>query len=523
MSSADMNHQPVRGDVGPCPLILRLPFDVLSIILSIVVSSFEGDFEAADEGNGQANDEVGETGQEEPKNNSATGFRKDPLLDVRSTCRTFRQIADQLPFWYVDDFNIAALPPRLFPQPSTFVEVLLADQHLQACLSRKRNWFFSDPGVFEIVAQKVPQFGENVQSLTLNSRTLCKIFNGAYAGGEKWGGLLEVSSRPLRSTPKLNNIFISLTSLEVISRDHIHLNKLPPSLRVLKLIAPDLHECSCNNSLPNLQAFTFEPYRRPQHLDFRRLLPLKSKSTLSRVHLEFGDRPNGTQYINGMKFLINFVHITDLAIHPLTSEMCKVLATSALRLKSFSTYSDSRSELHTAPLCDLLASPTLSELQIFNYEYRNWTQLKQEINHLYEPVICLLSKLTDLEEFYLSYPLSEDWFAYFEPCTKLRKVVWDYSYFPTVEVPFHFDFEDSRLCKVLRKTLRKIYPAADVEITSCYRPEYGDRRQEKEKKARELRAARKLLGGEGYSSSEEDDDEEQQQQQREEEDQTSVH
>ena len=57
--------------------------------------------------------------------------------------------------------------------------------------------------------------------------------------------------------------------------------------------------------------------------------------------------------------LMEFVHLTDLAIRSLTRETCPILLHSSLRLRKFATRSLFEDKLHTGALLDLLNSPVL--------------------------------------------------------------------------------------------------------------------------------------------------------------------
>jgi hypothetical protein len=265
------------------------------------------------------------------------------------------------------------------------------------------------------------------------------------------------------------------------------------------MIAP-FANCNCKNTLPHLHDFSFSPYGT-EPLEFRRLLPVNSKSTLTRFDVDIRDHPPSSHYVDDMKLLIDFIHITDLAICPLTREMCQILVGSPLRLTSFSTHSYHPHQLHAGPLRDLLTSSVLREARTFKYEYKNFTQFGPDTRPIYEPLIQLVTSLPDLEELQLGYPLHEDWFANLQTCTSLRKIVWDYSDFPTEEVRYHFKFEDSRLTRALRAALSNLDPAPYVEVLSCYRPEQLGIGRVKEENARELRAARKLKARAAESSS----------------------
>jgi hypothetical protein len=64
------------------------------------------------------------------------------------------------------------------------------------------------------------------------------------------------AARPAHSSALILN-YANLTSLEMISHDHIHLDPLLPSLRVLLLIMP-FANCDCKNTLSRLETFVVD-------------------------------------------------------------------------------------------------------------------------------------------------------------------------------------------------------------------------------------------------------------------------
>jgi hypothetical protein len=158
-----------------------------------------------------------------------------------------------------------------------------------------------------------------------------------------------------------------------------------------------------------------------------------------------------------------------------------------------------------------LASSVLREVKAFRYEGTGPTQFGPETRTLYEPSIHLITRLPDLETLYLGYPLHEDWFESLRASSNLRKIVWDYSDFPTDEVRFHFDFEDSRLTEALQAALTTdLNPAPYVDVHSRNRyeglgPGMG---QYIEEERRKLRVARGLPIEEEEKDSEEEEEEE---------------
>ena len=177
----------------------------------------------------------------------------------------------------------------------------------------------------------------------------------------------------------LNTTIPTLTYLEVYSKDHIHLDKLPPSLQKL-IILTSSGKWNCENNLPHLQTFDFVETRSHArfenlgagHLKFQRILPFNSKSTLTRFASLIPDHPPSKQYLNDVRHLMQFFHLTDLAIRPLTREMRSVLLHSSLRLQIFATRSLFEDKLHTGALLDLLNSPVLRNLESFEYDYANY-------------------------------------------------------------------------------------------------------------------------------------------------------
>jgi hypothetical protein len=97
------------------------------------------------------------------------GFLKT-LGAIRSICRTIRSVADNLPFWYDEDFEWL-YPGSYYRNRKAglqYLEVMLADSHLRDCLSRrKRDWCVAsyNPATLEILMRTMPGFKENAESL----------------------------------------------------------------------------------------------------------------------------------------------------------------------------------------------------------------------------------------------------------------------------------------------------------------------------------------------------------------------
>jgi hypothetical protein len=257
-----------QHEAQPLPPICRLPIELLSDILSLVVPSvIPPDFQPH---------------RRRFNRNHPAKIIESPFHCVRSTCRTFRRIADQLPFWSVDDFDINDIlnfepersGPSLFgpedtlPPYSPYLEAVLADSHLQGCLDRKTSWFVANAVLWETLVHSMPNFGRHAQYLKLNGNGYCDYPYG-------------------HVTPTLFEIFPVLTHLEIESNDHVCLDDLPETLKILNIIAPLVEDCDCENDLPNLEELDYTPLDGEMPLEFRRMLPLESTENFQELRFKF--------------------------------------------------------------------------------------------------------------------------------------------------------------------------------------------------------------------------------------------
>jgi hypothetical protein len=217
------------------PAILRLPVELLQRILLIVIPLI--------------------------KYNELYRLRyrlleDSPFHTLRSTCRIFRWMVDDLPFWQSDTFRLP------FTLTTDYFEVLLSDSHLQQCLARKTGWSDCSLQVVQILKRHVPQFGQRVHYLRLNNNYTSK----------SWGKISET----------LCGAFPVLMVLELSSDTHVHLDILPPTLWRFELHAPPKDNCHCFNTLPHLEQFSYHHHScNPLH--FKKLLPFKFQGHPSRI------------------------------------------------------------------------------------------------------------------------------------------------------------------------------------------------------------------------------------------------
>lgn len=371
-------------------------------------------------------------------------FVESPFHCVRSTCRTFRQIVDQLPFWQDDRFDIASVeefrPEGYWPtlalgllERPVYTAVLLSDPHLQQCLVRKTGWEAASPRVFETLALKIPSFGQCVRYLNLE--------------GEFWHWV--------DITNILRDAFPILEDLKVYSEDHIHLNTLPRTLQKLTHLGSLVTTCHCHNDLPILKDFTFctggetlEDDDGPE--TFKWLLPFSSRNTLEC--LDFDSRMEWEPTNDAFKsfsLLQQLGNLTTLIMGYISPAVIRFLARSSFRLKKFEA---STGVLDSLPCFrDLLDSPVLHHVEDlefnFGFDKNTTTEERQE----FEPLIQTIANLPVLEYLNLFYPLNADWFRHFEKAYRLKRFVWCYQHFVDSAPVTDYDSESKELVECLRR------------------------------------------------------------------------
>jgi hypothetical protein len=389
------------------PHILCLPAEVLSIILSLAVP-YICPF--------HRHTPVGRV-----------TLVESPFHCVRSTCRTFRQIVDQLPFWQDDQFDIADIEqfrcepwwptydstytPGLVEQPVATV-ALLSDPHLQQCLVRKTGWVAASPRVFETLAREIPSFGQGVRYLDLPNGEFCQ-----------W----------VHVTNTLRDAFPILEDLHIYSEDHIHLNTLPQTLQKFTLTGPLVTTCDCHNDLPILKEFNYCTGDEDLEDDagpftFERLLPFSSRNTLQRFDFDFGiDWEPTDDAFQSFSLLQRLGNLTTLIMGYVSPHIFRFLARSSFRLQKFKASTGVLDSLQS--FRDLLDSPVLHNVEDLSFDFGMDKDTTTEEGQEFEPLIQTIANLPVLESLKLLYPLKAEWFRHFENASGLKRVVWYYDRF----------------------------------------------------------------------------------------------
>lgn len=159
--------------------------------------------------------------------------KPSPVFSIRSTCRRFRAVCNELDFWRDDDrFDLVDLIHRsrvesssqgelvcnpqfdLKSQYEHFFSTLLADEHLLQCLQRKSYWRFNSLLSLLTTIQCIPQFREREISVTLADH-FGDEESAENAFFEEWGSQKPSSSGLLSHGCAYLGVCHGLTSLDI--------------------------------------------------------------------------------------------------------------------------------------------------------------------------------------------------------------------------------------------------------------------------------------------------------------------
>ena len=351
-----------------------------------------------------------------------------PYQTVRHVCKTFRTIADQLPFWYEREFQFEILRFRRIPpliagfgfsyfsqrfslysyepyhssKTASFVDVLLQDAHLVECLGRKKAWAFYSKEVFGAISRNIPGVHNNTEWLHLDWRDgVTPRWSPGSSAGIKG-----------RLTCFTNLGYLQLQT----DSDYAGFSSyaLPNSLRILRVDEP----WRCNvHELDNLQDFSARIFSLPRgRINLRYIIPMLSASKLTSLTLDFSCT------INEMRFdaLDAFTSLDTLIIRLPPLPFIAYLPRSRLSVSKFLLTLQSVDECRE--LTATLSAPFFRSVKHFAFEVKEG-QIEPQITF---PLIAAFTRLSELEEIELSLPIQIEWCRLVRNFTSsVRRIRWE--------------------------------------------------------------------------------------------------
>jgi hypothetical protein len=135
-------------------------------------------------------------------------YRRD-FFTLRSVCRTFRALVNELDFWWDEEFELVALLPydhKLYSaeielRHGNFLTELLEDRQLIEWLGRRPSWRFTNMTSFRTVYTLVHSFRDTITSIVFEGAINTPLVDG-------WRGSLRTGIQALANCPNLTSLKI---------------------------------------------------------------------------------------------------------------------------------------------------------------------------------------------------------------------------------------------------------------------------------------------------------------------------
>ena len=334
-----------------------------------------------------------------------------PALTIRSVCRRFRAIANELPFWYAGHFDLLNLLPE-FRSPNSdekFLQALFTDNHLVECLRRKTEWEFRNLPNFLVVMERVPSFQQCVTTVTLRAFCDDSVKNPLSPSS------LDVAIQKLAACSRLTSLEIlfnnSLLSLDLISRSCPSLNNI-----FIRSFTSNLRGTLENLSC--VQRLHYELSHNAEH-PAQFLFPLNSAKSLTTLVIQAQRR--GSLDARDINRLDAFVNLTSLHIYPLYPDICDFIVRSRLKLSTFRTIVDI-TEVTTETMAGVLSSHSLQTVQ--NLYLRIEADFEEDLDYLQPIINIVTTKLLSIQKLEFETGLDLHWCQQFSRLLNLESLIW---------------------------------------------------------------------------------------------------
>jgi hypothetical protein len=313
-------------------------------------------------------------------NNESSYRYHAPAMTIRAVCRQFREVANELPFWYQDDFDLLdLLPRRQYPNvrssssEESFLKVVLADNHLVETLQRKTHWNFRSLGGFSAILECIPSFDRSTTSVKIYPfhqivRRPVRTYPFYQQARRREGISPEPVFRKPANCRRLTSLEFGYSNL----RGKLDLDVLSnscPFLTTLVIHTDFTYVLSGTLAgLSNVHQFRLHPHGYSPGL--MPLFPMSSANSLENLSLSISSE----SYFESLwpPSVINiFANLTSLRVEPLNSKICKFLTHSRLKLLNFTTTVEERPEITMENVAQTLSSECLQKVETLSLAVRS--------------------------------------------------------------------------------------------------------------------------------------------------------
>lgn len=337
------------------------------------------------------------------------------ILVVRQVCHQFRAVADDLSFWYDDNFEPVSLISNFKGssrvRESPFLNSLLTDIQLVNNLGgKKKNWRFHSFSAFSIFFEAIPMFRENVTGL-------------AFVVGSR-GQQVNITGYSLEKLTNALRLCSQLQSLHLQHLGDLHLDQISdvaPALTVLRISGgrPNSLVDGTLDHFSNLHELVLDNVEwtsRPSKID----LPAWSAKTLKVLEIRGVEKPYTIESLS------QFSSLSSLYISPCDQKACNMIIASKSTLKRFGvgiSYSD---KISLSIIIAMISAPSLKTLEVFSFNLEDHRYLEQWTENDYRNFVEAISSNTKLlHTIHLSMPFRKTSFQHFASLISLRSVSWE--------------------------------------------------------------------------------------------------
>jgi hypothetical protein len=360
------------------------------------------------------------------------------IFGLRSTCRRFRALVNELPFWFDPNFKVVeVIPPR--QQWSTdldwegydagFLRLIFQDRHLVQCLARRTRWHFKNLQTLRVVIDCVPSFSLGA--------TFVGFYYGEYAQAMH-AQAIDWQSSSINDSVRQLTVCQSLTSLIIhflqdVTLDLTLIAASCPSLKWLHLLYIE----NCEGTLAGLHSLEYlyvsdcVPFPRVGYL-----VPVDSSMSLTHLALTFAydEFWLDDTFRNGA--LDGFANLKSLYAHPLSDGMCDFLLRTTIELNELrTTVVKQHGIANLLKIISMLSKPSLCHLRSMCLAIEDHVDWRASYQSIAESIV---RSLTGIEEMVLGMGMDVSWWPMFTNLRNLKRLIW---YVPGEDCRVTYDHE----------------------------------------------------------------------------------
>jgi hypothetical protein len=384
-------------------------------------------------------------------------FQFSDIISIRSVCRRFRAVFNELPFWYDGDFDLLDLisnrewlyPIELFEDCRAFLEDLLSERQLIERFVLRSKWRFRNLISFQTVHKFVPSFSENTTAVVLESDFTRATASTKFRHGRSWESPLTLRGLspddesdcrwlcPLldaKARTPIQRFLVNLGNCHCLTTLQLSTIRAPLDLDSIVRFCPQIKGLRLTRimqykgnlqGLSLLQELDVRNFTSPINVPMDYILPKNSALSLTRlsiVHDEWMDPEDDISPV-WPTLLDVFLNVTSLCISPVTDSFCDFIVRANLSLIDFRAQVTHGAEVTMTKVVDIFSAQSLRNLRHLRFSIRKYKRIPAPFLRLLEAIV---SNLHLLKELSIAMALNLSWCTQLIYLVNLEKLAWYY-------------------------------------------------------------------------------------------------